>query len=167
MRISDWSSDVCASDLTRTGSGSPSAAPAICEPSPKPAPNSFGMLPLLGRGRSKPFYDGAIRAIVAVAFFGKVEQGCPHSLQRLRLPMQFLGAGEGERLHLGAGALLVRPEREKPPDLLDRKAEVAGVGDKAEAGDVGRRIVAIARVAARGRGGEAGLTLVAIGRAHV
>src|SRR3546814_1751646 len=85
------------------------------------------MLPLLGRGRSKPFYDGAIRAIVAVAFFGKVEQGCPHSLQRLRLPMQLLGAGEGERLHLGAGALLVRPEREKPPDLLDRKAEVAGV----------------------------------------
>src|SRR3546814_15531067 len=98
MRISDWSSDVCASDLTRTGSGSPSAAPAICEPSPKPAPNSFGMLPLLGRGRSKPFYDGALRAIVAVAFFGKVEQGCPHSLQRLRLPMQFLGAGQGERL---------------------------------------------------------------------
>src|SRR3546814_11456218 len=79
------------------------------------------MLPLLGRGRSKPFYDGAIRAIVAVAFFGKVEQGCPHSLQRLRLPMQFLGAGAGERVHLGAGAPLVRPEREKPHELLDRK----------------------------------------------
>src|SRR3546814_12624944 len=75
--------------------------------------------------------------------------------------MQFLGAGEGGRLHLGAGALLVRPEREKPPDLLDRKAEVAGVGDKAEAGDVGRRIVAIARVAARRRGDEADLLIVA------
>src|SRR3546814_16245094 len=110
------------------------------------------MLPLLGRGRSKPFYDGAIRAIVAVAFFGKVEQGCPHSLQRLRLPMQFLGAGEGERLHLGAGAPLVRPEREKPPDLLDRKAEVAAVGDKAGAAEVGRRLVAITPGAGR-RGG--------------
>src|SRR3546814_5112956 len=54
MRISDWSSDVCSSDLGEgwVGMGIPSAPGKFRVPAPKPIPTP--VLPLKGRG-PKPF----------------------------------------------------------------------------------------------------------------
>src|SRR3546814_4370437 len=62
---------------------------------------------------------------------------------------------------VGALARAVRPQAEQRADVLDREAEIARVGDEAQAVDVGLRIVAIAAVAARRRRDQADLLVMA------
>src|SRR5690606_34470411 len=69
--------------------------------------------------------------------------------------------GEGEHLHLGAGALAVAPQPEKIADILDWKAEIAGIGDEAQAMDISIAIITIAAVAARRRRDQADLLIMA------
>src|SRR3546814_18075991 len=111
MRISDWSSDVCSSDLD----------------------------------------NWTVWPVVAMAAFSQFEQCPAQRLKRFGLAAQFLGAGDGEGLDLGAGTLAVAPQPQQTSDILDRKAEVTGIGDEPQTMDIGIRIVGIATVPAIGR----------------
>src|SRR3546814_1135753 len=83
-----------------------------------------------------------------MAAFSQFEQCPAQRLKRFGLAAQFLGAGDGEGLYLGAGTLAVAPQPQQTSDILDRKAEVTGIGDEPQTKDIGIRIVAIAAVPA-------------------
>src|SRR3546814_16177840 len=99
--------------------------------------------------------------MVALAGVREIEQGLAHRLESDRLAVQLFGAGERQPLDVGALARAVRPQAEQRADVLDREAEIARVGDEAQAVDVGLRIVAIAAVAARRRRDQADLLVMA------
>src|SRR3546814_10759869 len=75
-----------------------------------------------------------------MAAFSQFEQCPAQRLKRFGLAAQFLGAGDGEGLDLGAGTLAVAPQPQQTSDILDRKAEVTGIGDEPQTMDIGIRI---------------------------
>src|SRR3546814_18821574 len=83
-----------------------------------------------------------------MAAFSHVGQCPAQRLKRFGLAAQFLGAGDGEGLDLGAGPLAVAPQPQQTSDILDRKAEVTGIGDEPQTMDIGPRICAIPAVPA-------------------
>src|ERR1700732_3228896 len=80
--------------------------------------------------------DRAIRAGIAVAAFDQVMQRVAHRLQRAELVLDRLEMRHRQRLHVGAGALAVAPQRDQALRLLDREAETAGALDEAQRRDV-------------------------------
>src|SRR3546814_796600 len=99
--------------------------------------------------------------VVAMAAFSQFEQCPAQRLKRFGLAAQFLGAGDGEGLDLGAGTLAVAPQPQQTSDILDRKAEVTGIGDEPQTMDIGIRIVAIAAVPALRRRDQTDLLIMA------
>src|SRR3546814_4098925 len=71
------------------------------------------------------------------------------------------GAGVGEGLDLGVGTLAVAPQPQQTSDILDRKAEVTGIGDEPQTMAIGIRIVAIAAVPALRRRDQTDLLIMA------
>src|SRR3546814_13158806 len=96
-----------------------------------------------------------------MAAFSHVGQCPAQRLKRFGLAAQFLGAGDGEGLDLGAGTLAVAPQPQQTSDILDRKAEVTGIGDEPQTMDIGIRIVAIAAVPALRRRDQTDLLIMA------
>src|SRR5690606_8904767 len=88
-------------------------------------------------------------------------QRAAQGLKHIGLATEFFGASDGECLHLGAGALRIAPQPEEISDLLDRKAEIAGICDEAQAEDIGIAIIAIAAVPARWCRDQADLLIMA------
>lgn len=74
--------------------------------------------------------DRTVGTRIARAALRQVEQAFAHVGQRLGLAAQFLGLGERERLDLGAGAVVIAPQRQELADLLDGKAQIARVAMK-------------------------------------
>ena len=81
--------------------------------------------------------------------------------QRLGFALKLIGAGKGKPLHLRAGTAGIGPKAEQRADLLDREAEIAGIGDKPEAMEVALAIVTIASTPTRRRRDEADLFIMA------
>src|SRR3546814_14347799 len=65
--------------------------------------------------------------VVAMAAFSQFEQCQAQRLKRFGLAAQFLGAGYGEGLDLGAGTLAVAPQPQQTSDILDRIDEGTGI----------------------------------------
>ena len=96
-----------------------------------------------------------------MAALRQFEQRLAQCLKRFCLAAEFFRAGDGECLHFGAGALAVAPQPEEIANILDRKAEVARIGDEAQAVDIGIGLIAIAAVPARRRRDQADLLIMA------
>ena len=83
---------------------------------------------------------------------GEIQQSTAHFFESARLAPQFVGPRHGERLDLAAGALVVGPQGQQRADFLDRKADVAGIGNEPQPVDVGVAVIPVATVATcRGR----------------
>src|SRR3546814_21184317 len=83
--------------------------------------------------------------------FSQFEQCPAQRLKRISFTPQFVGTGDRERFYFGAGALAVAPKSKEIADVLDRKAEIARIGDEPQAMDIGIRIIAVAAVPASRR----------------
>ena len=103
-----------------------------------------------------------IRGGHPVAFVGEFLDGIPHSYECRDLGV-LADMVEGQPLDVGAGARLVMPEIKKPPDALDREAEIAGAADKAQCADIGLVINTVAAFAAVGGCDQAGGFVIADG----
>lgn len=57
----------------------------------------------------QPIDDWAVRAVVAVACPGKLDEGAAHGFECLDFPAKLASSGFGERLHLRAGSPPIRP----------------------------------------------------------
>src|SRR3546814_8976981 len=87
------------------------------------------------RGRRLPGQaqqDRAFRARVAVAALRQVQEGRPHLGQLGHLAVDVGDAPLGQRLHLGAAARAVAPQRQQVADRLHREAEAARALDEAQ-----------------------------------
>jgi hypothetical protein len=83
---------------------------------------------------------------------GEIDEGLAQGRQRFGLALQFLRPRQRDPLYIGAAAARVGPQAEQGPDLLDRKTEIAGIGDEPQAMEVTLAIVAITRSRRGGAG---------------
>jgi len=95
--------------------------------------------------------------MITVACGCQFLDGITHSDERRDLGVDLADMVESQALDVGAGTLFVMPEVKKPPDALDREAEIAGAADEAQCADIRLAVNTIAACAAAcvsGRGGE-------------
>src|SRR3546814_16578436 len=93
MRISDWSSDVCSSDLL--SSRRRPLYSILCNPKfPLRIPTRYAL------------NDRAVGPVVAMTAFSQFEQCPAQRLKRISFTPQLVGTGDRERFYFGAGGLL-------------------------------------------------------------
>src|SRR3546814_2402189 len=92
--------------------------------------------------------ERAVGPVVDMKAFSQCEQCPAQRMKRISFTPQFVGTGDRERFYFGAGALAVAPKSKEIADVLDRKAEIARIGDEPQAMDNGIRIIASAAVPA-------------------
>ena len=99
--------------------------------------------------------------MIALATLGQIDQRVMKDGKSFCLTLEFLGARKCELLNLRASAASVSPQAEQGTDLLNRKAEIAGIGNEPQAMEVALAIIAIAGTPARRRRDETDLLIMA------
>src|SRR3546814_13224837 len=134
MRISDWSSDVCSSDLR----GSPSARRGSASPAAAPRRRQHGRS---GAGPPRPSCAASHRGEPPIGVRGEVHrQGLGHRLDFHHLKRRAAAAGgAGEAARLGAPALF--GGRGQGGGRTDRKSVASGKGVSGRVDPGGRRFI--------------------------
>src|SRR3546814_13821030 len=120
MRISDWSSDVCSSDLLKIVSKSP-ADGAFPEPGTVPTDGPFTLVD--HQGRTVTEQDFGNRYLLVFFGFSHCPEICPTNIAAIAGPLHWLGGGADAVQHLFVST---DPECDTPERLSESNGKAPG-----------------------------------------
>ncbi len=109
----------------------------------------------------KSLDDRAVWTIIAVAGSRKVNERAPHGFEGMDLPTKLGSSSFGKRLYVRTRSLPVRPEAKQRANVVDRKSQIARVGNEPQPVNVRLVIISIPAIPPWRRGNEPDFLIMA------